>query len=252
MALPKLLREIFENDGAGPKLREDIIPVDTALSATSENAVQNKTVKEALDGKLSLTGGTFANQIVGLTFQDSLHLSVSNNHSFIEISGGTGWHGFADKLCSQLILSGGEGENGSVEAGVFAINAANITNGCALFGYPNGALTWGGHDVLRLEGTKKSADGSWWYRKYSDGYIEQGGVFDNGSNARGISTAITFLAPFSSSIYSAQVTPGAINPINWDGTVIVRERTATSMTIAFWGNGTAITARYLYWFACGY
>lgn len=54
MALPKLLREIFENDGAGPKFRADKIPVtqvtvDSALSATSENPVQNKVVKAQMD-----------------------------------------------------------------------------------------------------------------------------------------------------------------------------------------------------------
>lgn len=144
MAFPKLMQRLFQNDGGGDKLRPEIIPVDSELSATSSNAVGNSTVKTALDGKLSLTGGTFANQIIGLTFQDDLHLSVSNNHSFVELSGGTGWHGFADKLCAQMILSGGECDNGSVETGAFAINAANITNACALFGLPNGSLTWGG------------------------------------------------------------------------------------------------------------
>ena len=49
MALPKLLREIFENDGAGPKFRADKVPVDSALSSTSENPVQNKVVKAQID-----------------------------------------------------------------------------------------------------------------------------------------------------------------------------------------------------------
>lgn len=76
MALPKLLREIFENDGAGPKFRADKIPVtqvtvDSALSDTSENPVQNKVIKSALDdyattipvitsGTTDLTAGTSA------------------------------------------------------------------------------------------------------------------------------------------------------------------------------------------------
>lgn len=53
MALPKLLREIFENDGAGPKFRADKVPVDGALSATSTNPIQNKVVKAQLDTKLT-------------------------------------------------------------------------------------------------------------------------------------------------------------------------------------------------------
>lgn len=53
MSLPKLLRDVFENDGAGPKFRAEKVPVDTALSATSTNAVQNKIVKAQLDTKLT-------------------------------------------------------------------------------------------------------------------------------------------------------------------------------------------------------
>lgn len=53
MAFPKLLQKLFQSDGGGDKLREDIIPVDTALSATSTNAVQNKIVKAQLDTKLT-------------------------------------------------------------------------------------------------------------------------------------------------------------------------------------------------------
>ena len=49
MAFPKLLTKLFQNDGASSMLRTDIIPVDSALSATSANAVQNKIVKAALD-----------------------------------------------------------------------------------------------------------------------------------------------------------------------------------------------------------
>lgn len=53
MSYPKLLRDVFENDGAGPKFRADKVPVDSALSATSTNAVQNKVVKAQLDTKLT-------------------------------------------------------------------------------------------------------------------------------------------------------------------------------------------------------
>ena len=251
MALPKLFQRLFQNAGAGPKLREEIIPIDNALSESSTNAVQNKIIKNQLDGKLSLTGGTFANQIIGLTFQKDLHIASSNNNTFLELSGGLGWHSFQDKLCAQLVLGGGL-ENSSVAPGVFAINAANTQEACALYGSPNGSLSWGGHEVARVVSSGKSADGTQWYRKYNDGYIEQAGLFDNGSDARGFSTAITFLAPFSSSVYSVQVTPGATNVTGWDGTVITKSLTTTSMSIAFWGNSSGIRARYLYWFACGY
>lgn len=53
MSYPKLLRDVFENDGAGPKFRADKVPVDGALSETSTNPIQNKIVKAQLDTKLT-------------------------------------------------------------------------------------------------------------------------------------------------------------------------------------------------------
>ena len=41
MAFPKLMQRLFQNDGGGDKLRPEIIPVDSELSATSSNAVGN-------------------------------------------------------------------------------------------------------------------------------------------------------------------------------------------------------------------
>lgn len=55
MAFPKLLQKLFQNSGAGSLLREDIIPVDSALSSSSTNAVQNKVVNTALSAKADTT-----------------------------------------------------------------------------------------------------------------------------------------------------------------------------------------------------
>lgn len=73
MALPKLLQKLFQSGGAGEKLRSDILPdisyndlidkptipsavtVDSALSATSENPVQNKVINSALANKMALS-----------------------------------------------------------------------------------------------------------------------------------------------------------------------------------------------------
>lgn len=124
------------------------------------------------------------------------------------------------------------------------------TTGPTLAGKPDGSLSWGGHEVARVVSSGKSADGTQWYRKYNDGYIEQAGLFDNGRDFHEFDTVVTFLAPFSSSVYSVQVTPGTASG-TWDGSVIAKDLTTTSMYIGFWGNAKA-RARYLYWFACGY
>ena len=50
MALPKLLQKLFTNGGAGDKRNPDNLPdVDSALSSTSTNAIQNKVVKAQID-----------------------------------------------------------------------------------------------------------------------------------------------------------------------------------------------------------
>ena len=152
MALPKLLREIFENDGAGPKFRADKIPVtqvtvDSALSSTSENPVQNKVINSALDGKLSTSGGMMTGgislnaSIAGVIKADkngSLVLSGGNNVS----SGGAG--------SAILWLGGGDDSSGFNGPGEFSLQATKGTWGQpgftshALRGTPDGSLTWNG------------------------------------------------------------------------------------------------------------
>ena len=51
MSFPKLLSRLFQNSGAGTMLNPEIIPTDTALSATSTYPVANKVVKAAIDAK---------------------------------------------------------------------------------------------------------------------------------------------------------------------------------------------------------
>ena len=198
MAFPKLLQRLFQNNGAGDKLNQDIIPdipyskvtdapsVDSALSSTSENPVQNKVINSALDGKLSLLGGTmtgnisFNNSLVGIIKADkngSLALSGGNTIS----SGGAG--------SAILFLAGGNDSSGFNAPGEFSLQASKGTYGQSGFsshelrGKPDGTLTWGGRNVLTgnsagLTVVAESYGANSWYRKYSDGWIEQGGRFD--------------------------------------------------------------------------
>lgn len=154
MALPKLLREIFENDGAGPKFRADKIPVtqvtvDSALSATSENPVQNKVINSALDGKLSLSGGTMTGDI---QFTDgdiwfnrqTLGIRGRTNDTYLEICPGP-TSNFASKTGASLMMTGRDYTGNSIPKGCFYLTAANEANGKkSLSGSPDGSLSWGG------------------------------------------------------------------------------------------------------------
>ena len=159
MALPKLLREIFENDGAGPKFRADKIPVtqvtvDSALSATSENPVQNKVINSALDGKLSASGGTVNGSITvdGGNYRGLVRGAGTKN---FEIRGADNdgclgfWPGedgiYAAKKSASLFLTSTDYTGKTIAAGTFALSAMDATTGAkSLVGSPDGSLTWNG------------------------------------------------------------------------------------------------------------
>lgn len=102
--------------------------------------------------------------------------------------------------------------------------------------------------VSHLIKTWKSEDGTSWYRKYNDGWIEQGGVYFKGDSVRGVNT-ITFNTPFSNTLYSfyAYYLLGADEGRDYVGAnnYISRLTTATSFFIpgGFAGYN---------WYACGY
>lgn len=148
MALPKLLREIFENDGAGPKFRADKVPVtqvtvDSALSATSENPVQNKVVKSALDGKLSTSGGTVSGitsiNYVSFPAAGNIRTTSTSNELLLNYSQG-GW----------LTLLGNDFNR--ADKGGFIIGTSGEV--ALLAGLPNGSLScYGTFSATTLKAT---------------------------------------------------------------------------------------------------
>lgn len=137
MALPKLLREIFENDGAGPKFRADKIPVtqvtvDSALSATSKNPVQNKVINSALDGKLSTSGGTVSGSTIinQVSFPADGNIRTTSTDTELLLNYERG---------AWLSLLGKDFPREDKGAFIVQVNV-----GMQLKGYPNGSLTWGG------------------------------------------------------------------------------------------------------------
>nr|DAI11125.1 MAG TPA: hypothetical protein [Caudoviricetes sp.] len=207
MAFPKLLQRLFQNNGAGDKLNQDIIPdipyskvtdapsVDSALSATSENPVQNKIINSALDGKLSTSGGT----VSGSTIINQVSFPAAGQIKTTSTS-------------AELLLNYEQGAWLSLlgkdfpreDKGTFIIQA---NGGKQLKGYPDGTLTWCGQRVLTgnsagLTVVAEHCGANSWYRKYSDGWIEQGGIFYYStstwpSNNNRVNLAI----PFSTAVY---------------------------------------------------
>lgn len=217
MAFPKLLQRLFQNNGAGDKLNQDIIPdipyskitdapsIDSALSSTSENPVQNKIINAALNEKLSLTGGTMAG---GIYFGGSKDFAIlaTDDTSSLTLAGGTS-SSYADKAGAALILSGKKSITGGIPSGYFSLTAADGTSRATLFGAPEGSLSWNGKNILTgnsagLTVVAESYGANSWYRKYSDGWIEQGIKIEN--NPGGAQT-FTLATPFSTTNYTIAV-----------------------------------------------
>lgn len=97
----------------------DSITVDSALSATSENPVQNKVIKSALDGKLPLSGGTLTGNltgkyITGTWLQTTAAMELSTAATKIPVLDAQGWiyYRTLEHLKSDLgVGSGGSGSN---------------------------------------------------------------------------------------------------------------------------------------------
>lgn len=239
--------------------------VDSALSATSENPVQNKVVKSALDGKLSLSGGTMTGtlkiqsgagtlrlQTYGATGSSTTasgaHVATVEDDSYLEVHPSNPGKG------AQLFMASSDYSGDALSPGQFILRSMSTdkTSIYDLKGTNIGSLTWCGNEVARVVSSGKSADGNQWYRKYNDGYIEQGGYYDNGSYDHFLTLDITFLTPFSGVNYSITANSGATEPALLDGTLGIFGQSATSVGIKFWGASTDIRVRYIYWHACGY
>ena len=91
-------------------------------------------------------------------------------------------------------------------------------------------------------------DGLSWYRKYSDGWIEQGGKTKNVTNA-GIT--VTMPLAFSSTNYRVLATVESTVPSNEDGITI---NPTSESTFFVWGRvyGNGNLNKPMSWFACGY
>lgn len=160
--------------------------VDSTLSSTSENPVQNKVINSALDGKLSLTGGTITGTLkiktragtlrletygaTGSTTTNSgAHIATIENDSYLEV------HPSHPGMGATLFMASSEYSGSALNPGDFLLRSMSVdkTANYDLWGTNTGSLTWCGHNVITV--VSESYGDNSWYRKYSDGWIEQGG-----------------------------------------------------------------------------
>ena len=129
----------------------------------------------------------------------------------------------------------------------FELFAKNATTQKVLTGKPDGTLTWDGKPIVRLVASWKS--GTSWYRKYSDGWIEQGGYVTTSSNTE---QTINLHTAFSNTNYFLVKQLGFNgfygNGINGQYTSVWGLTTSSFKTYGY--TTTGVNA--FRWYACGY
>lgn len=178
MALPKLLQKLFQNDGVGPLLRSDILPIKT-VDGYAPDANGNVDTQ-----RLPLSGGTVSGDVTingNITVKDifaSGNLNANTSRDFMDM----GYpYGYATGALLAIRRYDHPGNPGGFE--LFARTSDATTSLC---GCTDGTLTWGGKEVERVNsrGTK--------YIRYENGLqICWGGQYVETSNTR-----ITFPAAF--------------------------------------------------------
>ena len=121
------------------------------------------------------------------------------------ISGGSGWQNGGSFVAY--------GKDHANFPGMCRFKADDGTNETIFNAFPDGTLTWGGKSVVCVETWQSGAN---WCRKYSDGWIEQGGFVKHGAVNN---YTVTFNTAFKDTNYTALVSPaiGAANGTGGDG-----------------------------------
>lgn len=278
MPFPYFIRKLFQNDGAGDLLNKEIIPpsyVDTAaqtftdeqkkqartnIGATDADTVLNRstsmlpyafyngegrTVGELVTEMKKWVKATADKVPTAFTFNAGgawINAWNTGNTSYV-IPSGNSWAAvkigfpFADYTALLIsdyienylfyaIFQGGELK--SIRPVVFS--ASN-----------NAAPSCSSHVVSSYQ----AADGSLWYRKYSDGWIEQGGNPGGVGNMGTMDTTITFPVPFTNTNYFIGGVGFVIANV---GSSYISSATTTGFTTSSVMHKSGTPS----WYACGY
>lgn len=267
MPFPYFIRKLFQNDGAGEKLNPDIVP--TTVNGVAADAQGNITVTDS-DIKngpfLPTAGGTMTGalklqaEIIGRSDNDykidpiGIVMRNTDTKRYVLIAGGT--DGSAKAYSgSTLFLTGNscgeESGNTPIPAGSFCLAAAkSAAQGThVLAGYPDGTLFWDNGEIFPLVAHQFSVydqnNHHSWFRRYADGWIEQGGYIQ--IPTANTTYTLTLHVPFSNS--------------NWTGVLVPNGNTGQKIAMANTGytrNATSMTlwnefaSAEISWYACGY
>lgn len=183
MSYPKVYWDIFENEGAGPLFRSDRIPPIKA-AGIADGAVTPEKLSQSY---LPTTGGAITGAGVKIQF-DTGDIFVNRSDTFDELM-------LRSLRGAGLYLRTG---NSASLPGSFALFAEGSAGTKYLDGSASGELKWDQKPIIFV--VESWRDGSNWYRKYSDGWIEQGGLLEWSVAS---SVTCTFFKAFSTICLSA-------------------------------------------------
>ena len=206
------------------KTNADIAQTTADTAKTSAEAAQ-----ASADACLPLSGGTMTGTI---KTTQGLALAQDTTSNYTGVYGGT-----AHNTGAYLGLYGKD----NTSAGMFTLASSDGTTTNRLQGHLNGKLTWCGKDIICVESWRS---GDNWYRKYSDGWIEQGGLITVTGASRTCNLNIAMTTTNYTVVTTYQGNDGA------DYSIIVKERSTTAFTTV--GGQGGSNNRYILYYACGY
>lgn len=159
--------------------------VKMGIAPDSANVSQ---LAEALGKLLPLSGGAVTGTIVSTVINP---LSRDTDNSYLQIRSAPTRSGGASVELRGI-------NDGTGNKGGFVIRATNGTVNKDLKGLPGGELEWDGMNVICVDSW---SSGSSWYRKYSDGWIEQGGEIQEEDNWVNRERTISLNVPFKNTDY---------------------------------------------------
>lgn len=157
--------------------------------ASASNSTEIATTAWANTKFLPLVGGTISGVI------------TTKSQIIFENASSTGHRGFLYKTSdgafsmgiSKSDNSGWQSYQSFFTNGLYTMTVSDGTNSKQLIARPDGTLTWDGNPIVRLIAKQDPtySNNHAWYRKYSDGWVEQGGRLNITSSNR----TITFPVP---------------------------------------------------------
>lgn len=109
-----------------------------------------------------------------------------------------------------------------------------------------------GHQVIAFQ-APTAQNNYTWYRKYADGWVEQGGMYDNGSAVADFNATITLPVPMRDTRYTANAiasrnTGSAGSRHGWTN---IWTQSETQLSIGYYRGSSSETMRYMNWMVCG-